>query len=143
MSKAEVDQEHPIPDVPVIVFDGMCVLCSANAQFVLKFDRNRVFHLAAMQDSVGADLMRRAGLDPSDPMSLVVFDDGRIWRDSDAVIRIYDQMGWPWRIASVGRLIPRALRDPLYHLIARNRYRIFGKRETCWVPTPEQASRIL
>ncbi|MBV7258309.1 thiol-disulfide oxidoreductase DCC family protein [Erythrobacter crassostreae] len=143
MTLIKGEHEIPVPDDPVIVFDGMCVLCSANAQFVLKYDRRQVFRLAAMQDEVGAELMRRAGLDPKDPMSLVVFDSDRIWRDSDAVIRIYDRMGWPWRIARIGSLVPRVVRDPLYHLIARNRYRIFGKRETCWVPTPEQASRIL
>ncbi len=127
----------------VIVFDGMCVLCSANAQFVLKFDRKGYFRLAAMQGDTGAQLMRRAGLDPADPMSLVVFDQGRLLLDSDAVIRIYEAMGWPWRAAVLARVIPRALRDPIYLFVARNRYRIFGKREQCWVPTPEQAKRIL
>ena len=138
MSEVVIDPDHP-----VIVFDAMCVLCSANAQFVLKVDKRGVFRLAAMQDEMGASLMRRAGLDPDDPMSLIVCDADQVWHDSDAVIRIYDGLGWPWRATNLARIIPRAVRDPLYRLIARNRYRVFGKRDVCWVPTPEQASRIL
>ena len=130
-------------DQPVIVFDGLCVLCSANAQFVLRYDRRGYFKLAAMQGEAGAELMRRAGLDPADPVSFVVFDDGMFWMDSDAVIRIYSAIGWPWRIAALARVIPRGLRDAIYRWVARNRYRIFGVREECWVPTAEQANRVL
>lgn len=134
-------------DHPIIVFDGMCVLCSANAQFVLSADKVGKFRLAAMQDEAGAQLMRENGVDPSDPESFVLIDathdGGRVWKNSDAVLHMWSELGWPWRIGAVFKLVPRFIRDPLYLLIARNRYRWFGKRETCWVPTPEQASRIL
>ncbi|MEM7665273.1 MAG: thiol-disulfide oxidoreductase DCC family protein [Pseudomonadota bacterium] len=138
-------------DHPIIVFDGMCVLCSANAQFVLSADKAGKFRLAAMQDEAGAQLMRENGVDPSDPESFVLIDavrdgarnSGRVWKNSDAVLHMWSELGWPWRIGAVFKLVPRLIRDPLYLLIARNRYRWFGKRETCWVPTPEQASRIL
>ncbi|MDN3647186.1 thiol-disulfide oxidoreductase DCC family protein [Pontixanthobacter aestiaquae] len=135
---------HPSAnDHPIIVFDGMCVLCSANAQFVLKFDRKGVFRLAAMQSEIGADLMRQAGVDPADPDSFIIVEQDRVLRDSDAVISMWRRLGWPWKIMGVAGVVPRAIRDPLYRLIARNRYRIFGKRDTCWMPTPEQAERIL
>lgn len=128
---------------PIIVFDAMCVLCSANAQFVLRHDRARRFRLASMQEAVGASLYRRFGIDPANPETLIVVDDGTLLKNSDAVLSIYAGLGWPWRVISILRLVPRFARDPVYRWIAGNRYRLFGRRETCWIPTPEQADRIL
>ncbi|MDY7096786.1 MAG: thiol-disulfide oxidoreductase DCC family protein [Pseudomonadota bacterium] len=134
-------------DRPIIVFDGICVLCTANAQFVLRSDRRGRFRLAAMQDDAGAQLMRENGIDPSDPESFILIDavqdGGRVWKNSDAVLHMWNELGWPWRIGSVFRLVPRFIRDPIYLLIARNRYKWFGQREECWVPSMEQAERIL
>ena len=138
----------PMPDPsdrakPIIVFDAMCVLCSANAQFVLKRDRRDHFLLASMQGEVGSAIYRKFGIDPIAPHTIVVVTGDHALRDSDAVLSIYEGLGWPWRALSALRIIPRGLRDPAYRLIARNRYRIFGKREACWLPTPEQAARVL
>jgi predicted DCC family thiol-disulfide oxidoreductase YuxK len=134
-------------DRAIIVFDGLCVLCSANAQLVLKHDRKGTFRLAAMQGDAGAAIMREAGLDPDDPDSFVLVDaaadGGRVWINSDAVLHMWAGLGWPWRLGAVFKAVPRALRDWVYRLIARNRYRWFGVREECWVPAPQQASRGL
>jgi predicted DCC family thiol-disulfide oxidoreductase YuxK len=139
MSHDSVPSAHPI-----IVFDGQCVLCSANAQFVLRHDRRGHFRLASMQGEVGAALYRRFGIDPADPESMIVVDGERLHRDSDAIFAIYTGLGWPWRaLAGVGRLVPRFLRDPVYRWIARHRYRLFGRREVCWVPSAEYAERVL
>lgn len=116
---------------PVILFDAQCVLCCANARFVLRFDRRRRFRLVSMQGSVGAEMFRRHGVDPADPDTILVIDGSRVWRDSDAVIAIYSGLGWPWKIAVIARVIPKALRDRCYSWVARNRYRLFGRRETC------------
>jgi predicted DCC family thiol-disulfide oxidoreductase YuxK len=128
---------------PIIVFDAMCVLCSANAQFVLRNDSRHVFRLASMQSETGTALYRRFGMDPSDPESLIVVTGDEVRRDSDAVLAIYSGLGWPWRAMTALRLIPRFVRDPLYRWIARNRYRIFGQRETCWMPAAEHKRYIL
>lgn len=128
---------------PIIVFDAACVLCAANARFVLKFDRARRFRLASMQGPVGAHLFEANGIDPSDPDTIVLVDGDRTYRDSDAVLAIYSGIGWPWRAAAALRLVPRALRDPVYRLVARHRYRIFGRRETCWVPSPSDRHRVI
>lgn len=132
---------------PIIVFDALCVLCSANARFVLRFDRGGRFRLASMQGAVGTALYRRFGIDPAGPDTLIVVHGGvngdRASRDSDAVIAIWSGLGWPWRVLAAARLVTRALRDPLCRLVARNRYRLFGRRETCWLPTPAQAARVL
>lgn len=128
---------------PIILFDAECILCSANAQFVLSQDRSKRFRLASMQGEVGSALYRRFGIDPGDPDTMIVVDGERMLRDSDAVLSIYAGLGWPWKVLTVFRLVPRAIRDPLYRLIARNRYRIFGKRDSCWVPGPEYRDRLL
>ncbi|WP_411032984.1 thiol-disulfide oxidoreductase DCC family protein [Shinella sp. BYT-45] len=128
---------------PIIVFDAECILCSANAQFVLRHDHARRFRLASMQKDAGAALYRRFGIDPADPESMIVVEGDRLLKDSDAVLAIYAGLGWPWKAVSLLRLIPRVLRDPAYRWLARNRYRIFGRREACWVPSPEDADRVL
>jgi predicted DCC family thiol-disulfide oxidoreductase YuxK len=130
-------------DHPVIVFDAQCVLCSANAQFVLRHDRRGLFRLASMQGEVGAALYRRFGIDPADPDTLIVVRGDTALRDSDAVLAIWSGLGWPWAAAGALRIVPRAVRDPLYRLVARHRYRLFGRRETCWLPAPDQAGRVL
>ena len=132
---------------PVIVFDAMCVLCSANAQFILKHDDARHFRLASMQGDYGAALYRRHGIDPANPETLIVAEGSganeRVLRNSDAVLAIYGGLGWPWRAAAVLRVVPRVLRDPIYRWVARNRYRLFGTRNTCWLPAPEHQEQIL
>lgn len=128
---------------PIILFDAECVLCSANARFILERDRAAVFRLASMQSELGQSLYRRHGMDPNDPVSLLVVEGERMRRDSDAVLFIYEGLGFPWRFAGLLRIVPAALRDPMYRLVARNRYRLFGKRDTCWIAPPQFRDRIL
>jgi predicted DCC family thiol-disulfide oxidoreductase YuxK len=128
---------------PIIVFDAECVLCSVNAQFVLKHDRRGCFRLASMQSEVGAALYRHFNLDPADPETMLLVEGGRLKRDSDAVIAIFAGLGWPWRIMIVFRLVPRTVRDAIYRFVARHRHRLFGRRATCWVPSADVMERIL
>jgi predicted DCC family thiol-disulfide oxidoreductase YuxK len=128
---------------PIIVFDAVCMLCSANAQFVLRHDRRRHFRLASIQGDVGAALCRKFGIDPADPETLIVVEGERTLRDSDAILAIWAGLGWPWRALTALGLVPHALRDPVYRWVARHRYRLFGRRETCWVPSAADADRIL
>ena len=128
---------------PIILFDAECVLCSANAQFVLKHDKSGHFRLASMQGDVGAAIYRKHGMDPHHPSSLLVVEEDRIRQDSDAVLSIYEGLGLPWRLLGILRFVPALLRDPAYRWVARNRYRLFGKRETCWVAPSEYMDRLL
>jgi len=128
---------------PIIVFDAMCVLCSANAAFVLRHDSAGHFRLASMQGEVGAGLYRRFGIDPANPETLIVVAGDRVQRDSDAVIAIWAGLDHPWNLLALFRVVPRWLRDPVYRFVARHRYRLFGRRQSCWLPTPDQAARIL
>lgn len=115
-------------DGPIIVFDAMCVLCSANAAFVLRRGR---FRLASMQGDIGAALYRQFGIGPANPESLIVVDGDRALRGSDAVLAIWAGLDRPWNGLATFRIIPRWLRDPVYRLVARHRYRLFGRRSTC------------
>lgn len=96
-----------------------------------------------MQSEAGISLYRKFGIDPTDPETMIVVDGETVLRDSDAVLAIWSGLGWPWRALAALKLVPSVFRDPLYRLVARNRYRLFGKRETCWIPNPAQSSRIL
>lgn len=128
---------------PIILFDAECVLCSTNAQFVLKHDKAGHFRLASMQGEIGADIYRKHGMDPKDPRSMLVIEGNRVRRDSDAVLSIYEALGLPWRLFAIFRIVPAFLRDPVYRWVARNRYRLFGRRTSCWVAAPEYRDRIL
>ncbi|APE27185.1 hypothetical protein BMF35_a0356 [Aurantiacibacter gangjinensis] len=128
----------------MVVFDAECVLCSANALFILKRDTRRRFRLASMQGAAGSAIYRMLGIDPADPETMVVVDGAHVWRDSDGVLAIWRGLPWPWTwLAALGSMVPRILRDPVYRLIARNRYRLFGKRETCWMPDAKDMERVL
>jgi predicted DCC family thiol-disulfide oxidoreductase YuxK len=127
----------------IVVFDALCPLCSANARFILKRDRARRFRLASVQSDVGRALYTRFGLDADDPDTMLVVHGDRLYRDSDAVLAIARALGAPWSAAAAARLVPRALRDAAYRWVARNRYRLFGRRETCWLPAPEYRDRLL
>ncbi len=132
-----------IGDKPLIVFDGLCVLCSANARFVLNHDRRAHFRLTTAQGPLGEALYRHYGLATGDYETMLLVDRGRLLTESDAAIAIARGLGWPWRAAAAARIVPRPLRDAVYRLVARNRYRWFGRRETCWVPGPGDSDRIL
>ena len=130
-------------DSPLVIFDGECVLCCANARFVLRHDRRRRFRLTTSQGVLGTALYRHFGLRADEEGTILVLHEGRLLTDSSAVLAIAALIGWPWRGAAALRLVPRSLRDMLYRIVARNRFRWFGRRETCWRPSPEEADRIL
>lgn len=128
----------------VIVFDGVCVLCSRWVDFILRHDHAGRFRLAAMQGAHGRALLVAHGLSPDDPASFLLVNNGHGYSDTDAIARVLRQLGGPWRIASVmTRVVPRPVRDAIYRWIARHRYRLFGRRAQCRLPEPEQAWRFI
>lgn len=127
----------------VIVFDGVCALCSRWVRFLLRFDRKGHYRFAAMQGEQGRRLLEAHGLDPDDPLSFLLVEAGTAYTDTDAIVRVISGLGGVWRLAGVARWIPKALRDRGYRWLARNRYRWFGRHETCFLPTLEQRGRFL
>lgn len=129
---------------PVIVFDGVCVLCSRWVDFILDNDSEGRFRLAAMQGEHGRALLFEHGLLPDDPSSFLLVQEGRGYTDTDAIARVLSQLSPGWRLTGKLMLVvPRALRNAAYRWIARHRYRLFGRREQCRLPDPAQAWRFI
>lgn len=133
----------PRDDGAILVFDGVCMLCSRSVAFIVERDRAGRFRFAAMQSAKGRSLLLEHGLDPDDPLSLLVLDGQGAWSDSEAVLRVMATFGGLWTLAGLARVVPRRWRDAAYRVVARNRYRWFGRRDACLVPTPELRARFL
>ena len=126
----------------VVLFDGYCHLCDRSVQFVLDHDRRRVFRFAPSQSPGAAPFLARCGLGAAPGTIVFVERDGWSVR-STAAIRMARRLGLPWSIATIALIVPSTLRDVVYRVIARNRVRWFGRRDTCRIPTPEEAGRFL
>lgn len=128
----------------ILVFDGVCVLCSHWVSFVLRHDRRGLYKFAAMQTATGRKLLLEHNIDPDDPNSFLLFEQGRGYTDTDAIVRVLRSFGGRWKIASaLLNVVPRFVRDPMYRWTARNRYRLFGRRDVCIVPSAQSADRFL
>lgn len=134
-SRPRTDDVHPVgDDQPVVVFDGVCRLCNAWVRFILRFDRQARFRLCPAQSAAGQALLAYFN-QPTDHYDSVLLIRGeRVWLRSDAVLEILRGLPTPWRWLSALRVIPRAVRDAGYNLIARHRYRLFGRYQQCTVP---------
>ena len=127
----------------IIVFDGVCHLCSATVRFIVRRDPAAHFRFLPIQSPRGRQFCATAGQDPEAPGSLLVVTGERILMQSDAALEIAAHLSPPWSLLHFGRLVPRSLRDGAYRWIARNRYRLFGRAEACMIPTAELRSRFL
>lgn len=134
---------------PIILYDGVCGLCNRLVQFLLKRDRQGRLRFASLQSDFAVKVLARHGIDAKDLDTVhVVVDYERpreqVLNRSDAVLRAGYELGVPWNIiASIARIVPRALRDVAYRFVARNRYQVFGRSETCMLPDPKQRHRFL
>lgn len=127
----------------IVVFDGQCLLCNGWVRFLLRHDPAQHIRFASIQSTAGQQLLAQAGLQVDGLQTLLVIDGERSWQHTAAILRVLHQLGWPWRLAWMGWLVPAPLRDALYRWVARNRYRIWGRSDTCMVPSPETAARFL
>lgn len=127
----------------VVLFDGVCRLCSAWARFLLKFDRDRRFKLATVQSEEGQAILAFFRMPLEEYDTLLLVESRQVYVKSDAILRILKQLPFPWPALSFFRLIPPSIRDWVYDRIARNRYRLFGKKAVCVVPSAQDADRFL
>ena len=133
---------NPWPDDDVILYDGVCVFCSRWIRFIAARDRDRRFRFAAIQSGYGTRLARAIGIDPGDPDTNAVIHGGVPLFKSDGALTVLGTLpGWGWVRAL--RVVPKPVRDTVYDLVARNRYRMFGKYEACAVPDEEMKARVI
>lgn len=134
---------------PILLYDGVCGLCNRLTQFILRYDRLAIFRFAALQSAFSANILTRHGANPSDLDTFYVVvnyndDNEELLTRSDAAIFVLRQLGGIWRLASfILSITPRFFRDWIYNIVAKNRYRIFGRYDTCPIPTAETRARFL
>ena len=131
------------PDYPVLLFDGYCNFCDATVQFIMKRDHKAKVKYAPLQSEMALSLLEKLGYDSIDMSTAVLVEKDRVYTKSDVAIQVTKYFRFPWPIAQVLVIFPKFLRDPFYDLIARNRYRWWGKKETCRIPSAEERSRFL
>jgi predicted DCC family thiol-disulfide oxidoreductase YuxK len=130
------------PDDDVILYDGVCVFCSRWIRFVATRDTHHRFRFTAIQSGYGTRLARAFGIDPDDPDTNAVVHGGVAWFKSDAAVTVLSNLpGWGW--VRVLRSVPKPWRDAVYGLVARNRYRIFGKYDECFTPDASFRARVM
>ncbi|MDE3251461.1 MAG: DUF393 domain-containing protein [Bacteroidota bacterium] len=122
---------------PVIFFDGVCNVCTGTVQFVIRRDPKQYFRFASLQSDTGQQLLEELHLPKEEWGSFILWDRGRMYTKSTGVLRVAQKLSGLWPLLSVFLIIPPFIRDAVYDLVARNRYRWFGKKTSCWMPTPE------
>jgi predicted DCC family thiol-disulfide oxidoreductase YuxK len=127
----------------IILFDGVCNLCSGSVQFIIKRDEKGIFKFASLQSSFGQQQLDRFKLNKNLLYSIILLRGDQTFQRSDAALEIAKQLSGGWPLLYIFKILPRFLRDGIYNLIARNRYRLFGKKDACWIPTPELKERFL
>jgi len=129
------------PDI--ILFDGVCNLCNGFVQFVIKNDPAQRFRFAALQSDLAQSLLQGMPVPHRNIDSVVLIQNGRFYQQSTAALRVLRHLKGPWPLLYVAIILPKFLRDWLYALVAKNRYRWFGHRDSCMMPTPELKARFL
>lgn len=127
----------------VIIFDGVCHLCNASVNFVMIHDRRRRFRYTANQMAAGQKILRENGIDPAQIETVFLYENNKLYSKSTAALRIARKLGFPYNLAFGFMIVPAFIRNIVYDLIARNRYKWFGKKETCRLPTAEERSLFL
>jgi predicted DCC family thiol-disulfide oxidoreductase YuxK len=131
------------PAKNIVLFDGVCNLCNGLVRFIIKRDRNGKFKFASLQSEIGQQWLLRFGLAKNEFESFVLIEGDKYYVKSAAALIMLRGLGGIWKVFYVFILVPRPVRDFIYDLIAKSRYRIFGKKNICMIPTPELKERFL
>ena len=148
MAQGRVHDSPAAAGTHLLLYDGVCGLCSRVLQFVLAHDRRGAFSFAPLQGEIGRSMVSRWGGDPDELTTFYVCADyrsasPRVLARSDAALFIAGEIGWPWKALVAARVLPKVLRDAAYDLVAKTRYRVFGRLDQCLVPRPEVRSRFV
>jgi predicted DCC family thiol-disulfide oxidoreductase YuxK len=126
----------------IILFDGVCNLCSSSVQFIIKRDSLGYFKFASLQGEIGQTLLKKHSLN-NNLTSFILIENEKVYLKSNAALRVSSKLDGPWRMLSLFRILPPLFRDFLYDIVAKNRYLWFGKEESCMLPLPEWKERFL
>jgi predicted DCC family thiol-disulfide oxidoreductase YuxK len=127
----------------IVLFDGVCNLCNGAVQFIIKRDPSGKFRFASLQSDFASSLLQKFGLNPGSLHSIIVVSQDNMLERSDAILSIASHLGGFWKIFVVFKFLPRFIRDGLYDVVAKYRYRVFGKQDSCMIPTPELRARFI
>ena len=127
----------------VVVYDGVCRLCNGWANFLIRHDRQQRVRLARVQSPTGRALLVKAGLAADEIKTIVLFDQQQVYLRAEAVFRVMDYLPWPWRALALLRWLPRRMSNYCYDRIALNRYRLFGRYDSCQTPQADHPRRFL
>ena len=131
-------------DKKLILFDGVCNLCNSSVQYVIKHDKNNVFLFTALQSEVGQNIVKHYNIDTSRVDSILLYTPGKgIQYKSTAALKVASQLGFPINLLTIFLIVPKVIRNWVYDFIAKNRYKWFGKKDACMIPTPELKSKFL
>ncbi|MGD9587721.1 MAG: thiol-disulfide oxidoreductase DCC family protein [Pyrinomonadaceae bacterium] len=126
-----------------VLFDGVCNFCNSSVNFIIERDKAGYFKFAPLQSEIGEELIEKYGIDPADTDSVVLIDEGKAFTHSTAALKIAKKLDGPWSLSHGLIVVPRFIRDGAYKLFAKYRYRLFGRRDACMMPTPEIRARFL
>ncbi|WP_304198743.1 thiol-disulfide oxidoreductase DCC family protein [Flavobacterium alvei] len=128
----------------IILFDGVCNLCNSAVQFVIRHDKKDVFRFVALQSDLGQEILKHIAINPKNIDSIILYEPGiAYYYKSQAAIEIARSLGGFWYFGTVFRIIPTPIANQLYDYVAQNRYKWYGKKESCMMPTPELKSKFL
>ena len=130
-------------DKPIILFDGVCNFCNAMVNFIIRQDKKSIFRFAPLQSAAGQTLLKQYGLSKTDLDSFVLIEKGKAFKKTTAALKVANHLPFYWRWTKLFWIIPSPVRDIFYNTIARNRYKWFGKKEECMIPSEEVRSRFL
>jgi len=134
---------NTIQQQPVILFDGVCNFCNSAVNFLIRQDKKKFFRFAALQSEAGRKLLAQYRLPQEDFDSFILIANGKVYKRSTAGLMVYSKLPLRWKWTQLFWIVPPFIRDGVYNLIARNRYRWFGRKEACMIPTPDVKSRFL
>lgn len=133
---------HPMPDKPLVLFDGVCNFCNRMVNFAIRNDRKAKLLFTPLQSATGKEIIQQFGV-PASADTLVLLEKGRAYSYASAAIRICKYLRWPAKMMYAFIIVPSFISQPFYKWIARNRYKWFGKKDTCMVPSAEEKERFL
>lgn len=128
---------------PIVLFDGVCNFCNAVVNFLIQQDKKKVLRFAAMQSETGKELLLKYNFPPDYLKSFVLIKDGKAYTKSTAALKLFDHLPWYWKWIQTFWVVPKPLRDGVYEFISEQRYKWFGKKDQCMLPTPDVRGRFL